>query len=88
MEYGIILFDSTHAAMNAEKVLLKEHKQPVRIITTPPKVRATCGFALRYDINSEQEIFELIKKTDLNYEGIVHASGKGLNLSYQQITID
>lgn len=87
MEYGIILFGSTHDAMNAEKVLLKENKLPVRIMPTPTAVKATCGFALRYELESEVEIFKLINDNDLVYESLVHVKGKGLNVTYQTLEL-
>lgn len=85
MEYGIILFDSTHSAMKSEAVLLKQLHLPVRIIPTPSSIKATCGFAMRYDLADEATIFETIANNNLTFESVVHALGKGLNITYHNI---
>lgn len=82
MEYGILLFDSTRAALDAERLLKGKE---VRIISTPEQVKATCGFALRYELEQEEQILSDLKQAGLLYEDRVHASGQGLCLNYRKI---
>lgn len=83
-EYGVLLFESTHHAMEAEKYL-KEKKLPARIISTPEKIKASCGFSLKYDIEVEQEILDLLNQHEILFEAYFHASGKGLNMTYRKV---
>lgn len=82
MEYGILLFDSTHTALEAERLL---KGKIVRIIPTPEQLKATCGFALRYELEQEKQILLDLKQEGLGYEERVHARGQGLRLNYQKI---
>lgn len=45
--YGVALFYSTREAMKAEEIA-KEAQLAVRIIPTPEKIHASCGFSLKY----------------------------------------
>lgn len=83
-EYGVLLFNSTHYAMEAEKYL-KEASLPAKIISTPEKIKASCGFSLKYNIDFEEEIIRLLDDKKLLYDGFYHASGKGLNIDYRKV---
>ncbi|MGX7024260.1 DUF3343 domain-containing protein [Vagococcus hydrophili] len=83
-EYGILLFSSTHYAMEAEK-FLKEALLPARIISTPEKIKKSCGFSLKYTIEKEEEIIHLLDDKEILYEGVYHASGKGLAIDYRKV---
>ena len=49
MEYGLVVFDSTHEAIKAE-IIVKNAKFHARIIGTPGENVAGCGLSLRYDL--------------------------------------
>lgn len=83
-EYGVLLFESTHHAMEAEKHL-KESNLPARIISTPEKIKASCGFSLKYEIDLEETILNLLNQEKVLYEAYYHASGKGLNMTYRKV---
>ena len=50
--YGIALVPSTRQAMEGE-ALAKAAGLAVRIIPTPGKLDASCGFSLRYELADE-----------------------------------
>ena len=51
--YGVALFYSTREAMKAEEIA-KEAQLAVRIIPTPEKIHASCGFSLKYPLAEEE----------------------------------
>ena len=53
--YYVLTFDSTHDAISSEK-LLKE-LLPIKVVTTPRVISASCGIAIRV----EEELFEKLK---------------------------
>lgn len=83
-EYGVLLFTSTKHAMKAEKIL-KEKQIPAKIIATPEKIKASCGFSLKYQLPEEADILSFLRTEDVLFEGYYHATGKGLNISYRKV---
>ena len=50
--YGVALLKNTRDAMVIEERAKKEGLA-VRIIPTPSKIYASCGFSLKYELNEE-----------------------------------
>ena len=48
-EYGIVLFDTTQAAMKAEKVL-DQVGIKTKLIPVPRHISSNCGISLRFDV--------------------------------------
>lgn len=48
-EYGIVLFDTTQAAIKAEKVLNRAEIK-TKLIPVPRHISANCGISLRFDV--------------------------------------
>lgn len=70
MEYGIVRFDSTHAALKFE-ALCKERGLSGRIIPTPPLFTTSCGLSWRYEMKDHDVIAALCKAYDTSpYEPI------------------
>lgn len=65
----VIVFDSTHAAISAEK-LLKSLGISTEIIPTPREITASCGLSIRVDGNYINTIKEEIVKANLSINGI------------------
>lgn len=84
LNYGIILFHSTKEAMKAEEKVKEAHLL-ARIISAPVQLKASCGFALRYELEEEEQMMSLIKNQAIAYEEIYHASGKGLVFTYEKL---
>ncbi|GCF93022.1 hypothetical protein NRIC_09130 [Enterococcus florum] len=81
--YGVTLFDSTHEAMKAEKAA-KEAQLKVRIIPTPEKIHASCGFSLKYELSNEADLLALFQQMEIQTEGFYHATRDGLKTEYER----
>jgi hypothetical protein len=67
-QYAVILFESTHDAIRADKLL--REKQPVTLIPTPRRFSASCGIALRFSADQIAEMEVQIAKHEIN--GTIH----------------
>ena len=54
-KYGIVLFDTTQAAMRAEKVL-EQARIKTKLIPVPRHISSNCGISLRFDLQLLAEI--------------------------------
>jgi hypothetical protein len=63
--YGVVLFHTTAAAMQAEKVLSKAGLK-VKLIPTPREFSSDCGIALRFEWEQRAQVESLLacKKVD------------------------
>ncbi len=66
MMYGVVLFHTTSAAMQAEKLLSKVGLK-VKLIPTPRQFSSDCGIALRFDWEHKEEVESLLtsKRVDI-----------------------
>lgn len=81
--YGIVLFYHTKDAMQAEAEA-KKRGIKARIIPTPGKIYASCGFSLRYDLEEEAALTALLSQCGLRCEALYHAVRKGLQAAYEK----
>ncbi|MGL9750165.1 DUF3343 domain-containing protein [Enterococcus sp. DIV0170] len=79
--YGVALFYSTREAMKAEEIA-KEAQLAVRIIPTPEKIHASCGFSLKYPLAEEEMLRSLLTEAEIASEGFYHAVQEGLKTDY------
>ncbi|MBO0453943.1 MULTISPECIES: DUF3343 domain-containing protein [Enterococcus] len=82
--YGVALFYSTREAMKAEE-LAKEAQLAVRIIPTPEKIHASCGFSLKYPLVEEDVLSSLLTDAKIASEGFYHATQEGLKTEYRLV---
>ena len=61
--YSVILFDSTHDAIRAEKVLKKE--LPVTLMPVPRQFSATCGISLRFATELRPQVEDLLQQNNI-----------------------
>lgn len=54
-EYGIVLFDTTQAAIKAEKVL-QQAQIKTKLIPVPRHISSNCGVSLRFDLQLASEV--------------------------------
>lgn len=81
--YGLILFPETREAMTAEKEG-RAHGLSVRIVPTPGKLVASCGFSLRYDLTGEDELYQFLQHLSVRTDGWYHARRQGLRTDYER----
>lgn len=67
--YGVILFNTSSSAMQAEAVLVKS-RLLVKLIPTPRELSSDCGVALRFDWDLKDEVFTLLNKMRVDMAGI------------------
>lgn len=75
MEYGIILFDTTQAAIRAEKVLNQAGIR-TKLIPVPRHISSNCGISLRFDLALACEV-----KSALAAKGVPFAAIRPYSLS-------
>jgi hypothetical protein len=63
-EYGIILFDTTQAAIKAEKVLMSSGIS-IKLIPVPRHISHNCGIAIRFELNFIDKIRSVLRKEDV-----------------------
>lgn len=81
--YGIALFYNTKDAMQAEAEA-KRRQIKARIVPTPGKIYASCGFSLRYDLEEEGALTALLAQCGLACESLYHAAQDGLKVFYEK----
>ena len=74
--YKIYTFSSTHSALFAEKII-NDGNISAKIIPTPRKISASCGFALRISADDFKKTSELILKNKINFDNTYDMDEKG-----------
>jgi|WetSurMetagenome_2_1015567.scaffolds.fasta_scaffold00030_12 hypothetical protein len=69
IECGVVLFESTSAALKAEKEAVKTGLK-VKLIPVPRALNSGCGFCLRFDWQDIEKIRGLLISRELKFEGI------------------
>ncbi len=69
MAYKVVLFYSTSAAIQAEKLLIKEGFT-VKLIPVPRIISSDCGVCLRFEDAVEIQIKSLLNQKKVTYQGI------------------
>ena len=57
----VIAFESTHAAMAADAAL---RDVPHAMIPTPRQITASCGMALRFEVDGDEDVRSLLARSD------------------------
>ncbi|MGQ9608943.1 MAG: DUF3343 domain-containing protein [bacterium] len=69
-KYGIILFDTTQAAIKAERVLISEGIS-IKLIPVPRHISHNCGIAIRFSLDFVDKIRSVLRKEDVPIADIV-----------------
>ena len=62
----IYTFNSTHAAISAERLLSNE-KIPIKVMPVPSSIKAGCGLCLRIPPDLCNETEQLLKKNSIEF---------------------
>jgi hypothetical protein len=70
IEWGVVLFDGTSAALRAESVL---HRCGIttKLIPTPRQLSSDCGLALRFDWHQEDIVRSVLEQAKVPLTSIV-----------------
>ena len=67
--YKLYTFNSTHQALFMEKIL-NDNKILSKMIPTPRKLSASCGFALRISLDDFEKTSVLIVENEITISGV------------------
>ena len=62
--YGVVLFDTTQAAIKAEKVLIQAGIK-IKLIPVPRQISANCGISIRFDLPMMDKIKSILIGNDV-----------------------
>lgn len=69
MSQSVALFDTTSAALRAEK-LLTGKGLPFKLIPTPRQISSDCGIALRFETQDRERVEALLREGSLEIAAI------------------
>ncbi len=67
--YGVVLFNTTSSAMQAEAVLSRAG-MAVKMIPTPRELSSDCGLALRFAWAAAEDVKKLLEKMRVETAGV------------------
>lgn len=67
--YYVIAFDSTHYAIQGEKIL-KNRNIDIKVIPTPREITASCGLSIKFNPEFFEQIKNLLEENSLSIRGI------------------
>ena len=79
MKLYIMVFNNTHEAMAAEKVMEKEAVK-VMVMPTPTYITKSCGISLKFDEESIDMIDKLIKDEAIKFKNIYFRDAEGFKV--------
>lgn len=72
MTYYMLIFQSTHHYMRAEK-LFEDLDYEFELANIPPEISADCGLGLKFETRVDQEkLYTIIKRSGIEIEGLYH----------------
>ena len=69
--YGVVLFDSTQAALRAEKVLEKAGF-PIKLIPVPRQFSADCGLSVRFPFEQAEDVRAALESAGVPFSALHH----------------
>jgi len=63
-EYGIVLFETTQAAIKAEKVLNQAGIR-IKLIPVPRHISSNCGISVRFDLAVADEVKSILTSNNV-----------------------
>ncbi|MGL4453446.1 MAG: DUF3343 domain-containing protein [Sarcina sp.] len=79
MKLYIMVFNNTHEAMAAEKLIEKENIK-IMVIPTPTYITKSCGISLKFDEESLEAIDKLIEDDKIKFKNIYFRDAEGFKL--------
>ena len=83
-KFNVISFESTHMAIKSEKLLL-DIGLNIRIIPVPREITASCGLALKINIDDFIEVKKLLEKNKIDFLDVYIVRKKGLKKEIEKI---
>lgn len=84
--FGMVVFDSTHAAMACEE-LFKTQKIKSRLLTTPGEISAGCGLSVHFDLDALPLAETLLKGNEIDYRDVFIVKKNGVSFEYKKLEL-
>jgi len=68
-EFGVVTFESTHHAINGEKIF-KENNISFKTVPTPREITLSCGLSIRFKLEDLDRVKDLHSINTLAIKGI------------------
>jgi hypothetical protein len=68
-EYGVVLFESTSAALKAEKEAVRAGLN-IKLIPVPRQLSSDCGFCLRFEWQDFDKVEGLLRSKEVKFDSI------------------
>ena len=69
IRFGVVLFGTSSAAMQAEAILMKA-KFEIKLIPTPRELSSDCGISLRFSWDQKSEVEKQLERARVDFTGI------------------
>lgn len=69
-DYGIVLFETTQAAIKAEK-FLNEAGVKIKLISVPRHISSNCGVSIRFEISLMDNIKSILADKNIPFSNIL-----------------
>lgn len=79
MKLYIMVFNNTHEAMAAEKLMETENIK-VMVMPTPTYITKSCGISLRFNEESVEKIDNLIKDEKVKFKNVYYRDEEGFKI--------
>jgi hypothetical protein len=74
IQYGVIIFHTTTAVMQAEKILIKAGLN-IKLMPVPREFSSDCGISIRFDWLQHEEVKRILDESKVDIEAM-HLMGK------------
>jgi hypothetical protein len=68
-QYGIVIFHTTSAVMQAEKKLLQAGLK-IKIIPVPREFSSDCGISLRFSWDRAEQVRQILAEAHIEFEAV------------------
>ncbi len=69
-QYGLVLFESVHHALRAEKIL-KNAGIPYKLIPVPKHISSDCGICVRFMQKDKAEMEQAFRESNVQFMKII-----------------
>jgi hypothetical protein len=69
IKFGVVLFGTSSAAMQAEAILMNA-KLEIKLIPTPRELSSDCGISLRFNWDQKKEVESELERLHVDFAGI------------------
>lgn len=85
MNYYLLVFQSTHQYMRAEK-LFDDLDYDFELYNIPPEISADCGLGLKFEnLVDEDKVFKIIKRSGIEIDGLYHIEKEDTGKNIEKI---